>query len=646
MIRELHLYDFDGTLFRSPDIPSWWTSGYDWWMKEDSLGRPCVPDNPDGSWWVANTVDAARKSIANPDVMAIVCTGRSQKTFARWRVPELLHLKGLRFDLVAMNPGGDTPAFKKRVIDKLLDRFPDIQVVHIWEDRAEHLTQYLNHVAQRGIQSVSHLVREPAKKCDSGTRVVSRWLMRAARVPTNESQAWKADNHAREQHVNGAVRAFKSLLHQLQPYADQAIADHAGHTADEIALRGKAFIKLVKDRSDVVAYMDQWVGNDPQVDPWRKQVLVLARNYLIYPTKFPLKKVVEGVRKLADKSFEALALADSQGPLRKVIPSDLRAFLPKNIVVNVDNDGTIQQVTDRFANEHETLGKKINTMKSLVAHYNAIVRQVKDDLMTGDDSTRLAAVVTAIIMETGIRPGKEGNKVVKTVDGNTLDVETFGATTLGPEHVRIIRDDFVELEFVGKKGTTNIATLSDTDVIKILRSYVDQAKSGGSKFIFITNAGNPFSYTDLQRYFRKHFAEFSPTDFRKLRATETVFHQLRASQTGLYSRIRAFVAEQVDNLRDRVVQEIVSTVGAAYGQAQAALSHDSVDVTVNSYINPEVLLQFLSTGQVEDSLEHAILHGQQKLSFDPDVFVGRALAKTASTLTLQDIIDDLEDQIG
>jgi|SaaInlStandDraft_4_1057021.scaffolds.fasta_scaffold00075_39 hypothetical protein len=45
---ELHLYDFDGTLFRSPEEPKWWSdvSKKNWWTSAPSLDEPCVPRQP------------------------------------------------------------------------------------------------------------------------------------------------------------------------------------------------------------------------------------------------------------------------------------------------------------------------------------------------------------------------------------------------------------------------------------------------------------------------------------------------------------------------------------------------------------------------------------------------------------------------
>ena len=475
--------------------------------------------------------------------------------------------------------------------------------------------------------------------------VASRWVGRVSRLPTPESKAWDRDLKARAKHVKDALAAFRDLLKALQPYADRAQAEFPGKDQESLQRRGRVFVKFVKDLPELNAYLDKWVGansHDPKAYSWRSQVLYQARNVLTLGA--PLKDALVEIGKQADKGFEALALAESQKPLREVLPEELRAYLPQRVVVEVDPAGVIKKVTDRFETEYETLGVKVQTMHALVRQYNAIAQQVKRDLKSGDELTRMAALVTAIIMETGIRPGKEGNGFVKVQDGNEVDIETFGAITLGPTHVKFVRDNFVRLEFVGKKGSTNVAHLTDAEVVRLLGTYVEQAKKGGSTFVFVTSKGVPFTYTDLQRYFREHFAGFSPTDFRKLKATDTVLTNLREEQQTLYARIRGFAQTSKKDLKERVVQEVVTAVQRAYERAQEALSHEDVATTIRAYVNPEILLRFLSQGKVEESLSSAILTGKTTLSFDPDVFVAHAL-KTSGQRTgavLMDLLMDLE----
>jgi len=193
---ELHVYDFDGTLFRSPHQPDWWGPGV-WWAQDVSLSYPCVPTKPTPDWWVNSTVTRAHQSILNPRVWTVLITGRLDgKGGFRYRVPELLKQVGLNFDGVYLNDDQDTAQFKAKTVSSLLTRFPHIETVRMWDDQDKNMG------AVRGIVSEvwgkdfdSHLVstdliqpplcsREDMEKLvEEGwvpERVASRWVSRQA----------------------------------------------------------------------------------------------------------------------------------------------------------------------------------------------------------------------------------------------------------------------------------------------------------------------------------------------------------------------------------------------------------------------------------------------------------------------------------
>lgn len=129
---ELHVYDFDGTLFRSPAEPPWWPHGRNWWSWQGSLSSPCVPNEPDGSWWNSDVVSSAKRSIADQNVYAVLITGRQDSAF-RWRVPELCSQAGLEFDEVHLSGGGSTASFKAGVVRGLCKKH-EFALVRMWDD--------------------------------------------------------------------------------------------------------------------------------------------------------------------------------------------------------------------------------------------------------------------------------------------------------------------------------------------------------------------------------------------------------------------------------------------------------------------------------------------------------------------------------
>lgn len=178
-IKKIHVYDFDGTLFRSPEKPTWWKDK-GWWGKLESLNPPCVPEKPGSDWWVESTVEAAKKSISDPEAFAVLCTGRLSGKF-HGRMFDLLGQAGLRFDEVHLTPGGGTLPFKLRVIEALLHKLNDVAKVEIWEDRSEHVGAFKSVVEQFGIESEIHLVSSKAHTLECteesmAQRVVARYL--------------------------------------------------------------------------------------------------------------------------------------------------------------------------------------------------------------------------------------------------------------------------------------------------------------------------------------------------------------------------------------------------------------------------------------------------------------------------------------
>jgi len=195
--RELHLFDFDGTLFKSPHKPSWW-SQRDWWSNQQSLSPPCVPLKPDGSWWNGSVVSAAKRSIGNSDVLAICCTGRIDGKF-RWIVPALLKSAGLNFDEVYLNSGGGTSTYKKKVIAKLHSKH-NFTSVHVWED--QHMSEYQSMVERWGLEFVAHPISEVSRSVDC----VEEDIEKLASIQRVLRLATKSHAENEDEAIQGLVR--------------------------------------------------------------------------------------------------------------------------------------------------------------------------------------------------------------------------------------------------------------------------------------------------------------------------------------------------------------------------------------------------------------------------------------------------------
>jgi hypothetical protein len=158
---ELHIFDFDQTLFQSPgpppNLPKKERGKF--WQDPESLGGELVPDTPNENWYVRHVVDAFRRAKKNPRALVVVMTGRSE-SFRR-KVKELLEHEDLKPDeLVLKQEQEPTQDYKTREMKRILKEHPDVKKVHFHEDREEHLRDFQEAAEAEGYQFVPHHVSE------------------------------------------------------------------------------------------------------------------------------------------------------------------------------------------------------------------------------------------------------------------------------------------------------------------------------------------------------------------------------------------------------------------------------------------------------------------------------------------------------
>jgi hypothetical protein len=161
----LSIFDFDNTLFRSPEKPEDWPHK-GWWGRLESLMPPFVPEKPmngfnaEGqSWWNVELLKVLENEEFDGNQPHIV-TGRMKRVFTE-RMNEILEDAGL-IDLVTENrihlSKGSTLDWKlskfKEIIDERLDELADVGtgwetsqgelVVTIYEDRLEHIPYFVD----------------------------------------------------------------------------------------------------------------------------------------------------------------------------------------------------------------------------------------------------------------------------------------------------------------------------------------------------------------------------------------------------------------------------------------------------------------------------------------------------------------------
>lgn len=359
-------------------------------------------------------------------------------------------------------------------------------------------------------------------------------------------------------------------------------------------------------------------------------------------------------------------------------------YLPSNLVVDVDTDGMVSKLTSLYDNKLSNLNDKIDIQENLVEKFDLVKTKIYKDLkevISGDPATdsesymafknKLLALIAAIALETGLRPapsksepdqgeeakggqsykmmlqkGETSGEIKTDEEGNAVVLEnqqkkkfvkelvdTYGIATLLPEHIKFFENNIkANLKFLGKKGTVNATSISKQELLKELQILVAAAsgKPKGQQSLFVLPNGKRISNTDIVVYFESlaHKAGLKKlriTDFRKFKAVSVIHASLLEQQKSLYRKIAELRTVEVEKAKVQIAEEVLKVVDTAYRDAQRALSHSKVDETINSYINPNLLLNFLSSGGVEDAIENG-LKSKTKLQFDPEVFMIQALA--------------------
>lgn len=182
MITELHLFDFDGTLFNSPeDTPENrqkfealtgmpWTINKDkakelseklgryvgtrsgWWGRKETLQPPLVPEPTPLDMFNKKVVSSFNKSKENKNAVTLLLTGRL--LHLKTQIKKICNAAELLDDRVffyVMGENGPKPTGKKPtntfdwkiwIVEQFLEIHDKIETLTVWEDREEHVKKF------------------------------------------------------------------------------------------------------------------------------------------------------------------------------------------------------------------------------------------------------------------------------------------------------------------------------------------------------------------------------------------------------------------------------------------------------------------------------------------------------------------------
>lgn len=161
-INKIAIFDFDGTLMDTPHAEKGKeiyksVTGNDyphigWWSKRESLDTEIYDINP-----IVSTIVDYDEEKDNPNTYMVMLTGRLPNQSDQ--VESILHDNNLIFDEYHYKDLGDTLKSKINTIISLLNRFPNTELIEMYEDREPHAIAFEQWGKENGVNIKVNLVQ-------------------------------------------------------------------------------------------------------------------------------------------------------------------------------------------------------------------------------------------------------------------------------------------------------------------------------------------------------------------------------------------------------------------------------------------------------------------------------------------------------
>ena len=161
----LEIYDFDWSLFRSPFPPDGHPDK-SWWAEPASLEPPHVPVRAPRSFWIEEVVREVKAAQKRDETLSLILTSRRGKT--EDRVRELLYQRNIEPDFficrsASFQKDKSSSGFKRKSTSRILDAYPSVKRVVVWEDTQYQLDGIEDVVNRRKIAFEGNLVTDSEK---------------------------------------------------------------------------------------------------------------------------------------------------------------------------------------------------------------------------------------------------------------------------------------------------------------------------------------------------------------------------------------------------------------------------------------------------------------------------------------------------
>ena len=572
---KIAVYDFDGTLFRSPEKPDSWAEG--WWGNPVSLNPPVVPEAPGVGWWNASVVQRAKEDIASGDVFAVMVTGRLAKKFTA-RVKDLLAHAGLKFDRIYLAPGGDTESYKLRVIGDLIKEFPTVTGVDIWEDRAPHLAKFSDFVESKGRAAFPHLITVSAQKPEglpSSAKVAGRYLA-GGFVASRDLEA-----AARLYHISGWGELSDAEVGDtftLKPGRQNAeglgVYFSEGAPVKVTTAEGTA-------QSGATAVVETGVSGTAG---WRRTKPSIARKFnrpITWHTDGKsLSCKVESVGTIPVSGTGILPLLKSECSFSRVAA---KYHSKKKIETKDGDEATVYEYSERqVANRHREKAERVEHLRN---HITDLRARVKDDLKSDDPMTRMTALAVTLMDHTCERVGND----------DSADDGHYGVTGWLKKHVTFGKGK-ATIKYVGKSGVDHEKTVDDGSTVTALKELCEGR--GKEDALFDTDDAK-VSADDVNDY----LAEFDVTakDIRGFRANDEMCKALRSERAKGPKDLPRSRKEKDEILKaefKRALEHVAEVVGH---EAATLRSQYLVPGLEDQYVHDGTVIKSLKVGTKADA---------------------------------------------
>jgi DNA topoisomerase-1 len=107
---------------------------------------------------------------------------------------------------------------------------------------------------------------------------------------------------------------------------------------------------------------------------------------------------------------------------------------------------------------------KYDKIQRFDKHFLKIKKQIAKDLKSSDEKNKIIAIIITLILSCGFRIGN-----IKYEKQN----KSYGITTLNYSHIKLLNDNTVSFDFIGKKGVRNQAICKNKYIYAYLSAKLD-----------------------------------------------------------------------------------------------------------------------------------------------------------------------------